>query len=53
MGPDSSVARHWGRRLGYELVTLGAFAVREYRIWQSYRVNQIMWLANIFVTTLL
>lgn len=52
MGPDSSWPRHWGRRLGYELVTLGAFAVREYRIWQSYRVNQIMWLANIFVTTL-
>ncbi len=36
-----------------ELATLWAFAVREYRMWQSYRVNQLMWLVNIFVTTLL
>lgn len=48
-----SSARRWLGRLIYELVTLGAFFVREYRIWQSYRVNQVMWLANIFVTSLL
>ena len=33
--------------------TLWAFALREYRIWQSYRAKQLMWVANIFVTTLL
>ncbi len=36
-----------------EIATLWAFAIREYRIWQSYRVNQVMWMVNIFVTTLL
>lgn len=36
-----------------ELLTLWAFAVREYRIWQAYRANQIMWFANLLVTTLL
>jgi ABC-2 type transport system permease protein len=36
-----------------ELRALGAFFVREYRIWQSYRMNQVMWLTNLFVTTLL
>jgi ABC-2 type transport system permease protein len=36
-----------------ELVALWAFGVREYRIWQSYRVNQVLWLANLFVTTFL
>jgi ABC-2 type transport system permease protein len=41
------------RSLLREVATLWAFAVREYRIWQSYRVNQLMWLINIFVTTLL
>jgi ABC-2 type transport system permease protein len=38
---------------GQELRTLQAFFVREYRIWQSYRMNQVMWLTNLFVTTLL
>ena len=33
--------------------TLWAFALREYRIWQSYRAKQWMWIANIFVTTLM
>ncbi|MDA8198106.1 MAG: ABC transporter permease [Thermaerobacter sp.] len=37
----------------HQAATLGAFTLREYRIWQSYRVNQLMWLTNIFVTTLL
>ncbi|MHB1505685.1 MAG: ABC transporter permease [Sulfobacillus sp.] len=36
-----------------EFATLWAFALREYRMWQSYRVNQLMWLVNIFVTTFL
>lgn len=40
-------------RLSREIRTLVAFGVREYRIWQSYRANQVMWLANLFVTTLL
>lgn len=36
-----------------EAPALWAFGVREYRIWQSYRVNQALWIANLFVTTLL
>ncbi len=40
-------------RVAKELGTLWAFGVREYRIWQSYRANQLMWMMNIFVTTLL
>lgn len=41
--------RPWWR----EFAALWAFGLREYRIWQSYRVNQILWLTNILVTTLL
>lgn len=41
------------QRLWHEAATFGAFTLREYRVWQSYRVNQLMWLTNIFVTTLL
>ncbi len=40
-------------RIRREVGTLWAFTVREYRIWQSYRMNQILWLVNVFVTTLL
>jgi len=36
-----------------EVAALWAFGLREYRIWQSYRVNQVLWLTNLFVTTLL
>lgn len=36
-----------------EARALWAFGLREYRIWQSYRVNQVLWLTNLFVTTLL
>jgi ABC-2 type transport system permease protein len=36
-----------------EFAALWAFAIREYRVWQSYRVNQVMWMTNIFVTTLM
>ncbi len=36
-----------------EAAALWAFGLREYRIWQSYRVNQVLWLTNLFVTTLL
>jgi ABC-2 type transport system permease protein len=35
------------------MAALWAFGLREYRIWQSYRVNQVLWLSNLFVTTLL
>ena len=41
------------RGVWHQAAALGAFTLREYRIWQSYRVNQLMWLTNIFVTTLL
>ncbi|HEV8192970.1 MAG TPA: ABC transporter permease [Ktedonobacterales bacterium] len=41
--------RPWWR----EMAALWAFGLREYRIWQSYRVNQVLWLSNLFVTTLL
>src|SRR5215469_893988 len=41
--------RSWWR----ETAALWAFGLREYRIWQSYRVNQVLWLTNLFVTTLL
>ena len=36
-----------------DLPALWAFGLREYRIWQSYRVNQALWITNLFVTTLL
>lgn len=36
-----------------EVPALWAFGLREYRIWQSYRVNQVLWIANLFVTTML
>ncbi len=52
----ASVGRTPGTRTGAwirELATLWAFGLREYRIWQSYRVNQVMWMANILVTTFL
>src|SRR5690349_21303991 len=41
--------RPWWR----ETAALWAFGLREYRIWQSYRVNQVLWLTNLFVTPLL
>lgn len=41
------------RALGPGVFALLAFLRREYRIWQSYRANQLMWMANIFTTTLL
>ena len=36
-----------------EFAALWAFGLREYRIWQSYRVNQVLWMTNLLVTTLL
>lgn len=47
---DKSLDRHHWHK---ELRTLWAFGIREYRIWQSYRANQLMWVVNVFVTTLL
>jgi ABC-2 type transport system permease protein len=41
--------RPWWR----DFAALWAFGLREYRIWQSYRVNQVLWMTNILVTTLL
>jgi ABC-2 type transport system permease protein len=36
-----------------QFAALWAFGLREYRLWQSYRVNQVLWVTNILVTTLL
>jgi ABC-2 type transport system permease protein len=36
-----------------EFAAFWAFGLREYRVWQSYRVNQVLWMSNILVTTLL
>ena len=48
--PDSMPGRPpWWR----EFAALWAFGLREYRIWQSYRVNQVLWMTNILATTLL
>lgn len=30
-----------------------SFFLREYRMWQSYRANQLLWVLNLFFTTLL
>ena len=46
---DDAGRRRWWREAG----ALWAFGMREYRIWQSYRVNQVLWLTNLFVTTFL
>lgn len=51
---SSSIVERDGHRAWWrELAALWAFGLREYRIWQSYRVNQVLWLTNLFVTTLL
>jgi ABC-2 type transport system permease protein len=43
-----------GRRSWWkDVAAIWAFGIREYRIWQSYRVNQVLWMTNIFVTTLM
>jgi ABC-2 type transport system permease protein len=48
--PQSGQQRQpWWR----EFAALWAFGLREYRIWQSYRVNQVLWITNLLVTTLL
>lgn len=41
------------RSLWSEIGVLWSFGMREYRMWQSYRVNQVMWVANLFVQTLM
>ena len=53
--PPASVVELDSRGIAWwrETVALWAFGLREYRIWQSYRVNQVLWLTNLFVTTLL
>lgn len=47
--PPPSASQAWWR----DLPALWAFGLREYRIWQSYRVNQALWITNLFATTLL
>jgi len=49
---DATVASRL-RALPRELGAIWAFGLREYRIWQSYRVNQVLWLTNLIVTTYL
>ncbi len=39
--------RPWWREFG----ALWAFGIREYRVWQSYRANQVLWITNLLVTT--
>ena len=54
--PDTVPTRKPGQQqqpLWREFAALWAFGLREYRIWQSYRVNQVLWMTNILVTTLL
>jgi ABC-2 type transport system permease protein len=54
--PDTVQTRKPGQKrqpLWREFAALWAFGLREYRIWQSYRVNQVLWMTNILVTTLL
>jgi ABC-2 type transport system permease protein len=36
-----------------QFAAIWAFGLREYRLWQSYRINQVLWMTNILVTTLL
>src|SRR5215467_11044929 len=36
-----------------ELVSLWSFTLRELRMWQTYRSNQVMWIADIFVNAFL
>ena len=54
--PDVMPALQSGKRpqpWWREFAALWAFGLREYRIWQSYRVNQVLWITNLLVTTLL
>src|SRR5689334_2930994 len=53
---DIAPARKRGQQrppIWREFAALWAFGLREYRIWQSYRVNQVLWMTNLLVTTLL
>jgi len=40
-------------KLTNELVSLWSFTLRELRMWQTYRTNQLMWIADIFVNAFL
>src|SRR5262252_5237301 len=48
-----TVPGHQRQSLWRQFAALWAFGLREYRLWQSYRVNQVLWMTNILVTTLL
>jgi len=47
--PPDAGARAWWK----DLAALWSFGVREYRLWQSYRANQVLWVVNLFATTAL
>jgi ABC-2 type transport system permease protein len=54
--PDTELRHQPGQQrppLWRQFAALWAFGLREYRLWQSYRVNQVLWMTNILVTTLL
>jgi ABC-2 type transport system permease protein len=54
--PDTALMQKPGQQrqsLWRQFAALWAFGLREYRLWQSYRVNQVLWMTNILVTTLL
>jgi len=53
MRPADAATRGFLGTLPRELGAIWAFGLREYRIWQSYRVNQVLWLTNLVVTTYL
>ena len=36
-----------------ELASIWSFSLRELRMWQTYRTNQLMWVVDIFVNALL
>jgi ABC-2 type transport system permease protein len=54
--PETAPTRKPGQQrqpLWRQFAALWAFGLREYRLWQSYRANQVLWMTNILVTTLL
>jgi ABC-2 type transport system permease protein len=40
-------------RLRNEIASVWSFSLREFRMWQSYRANQVMWVADILMNSLL
>ena len=44
---------HYALAVVFLLAAIWSFGVREYRLWQSYRANQVLWVVNLFATTAL